>query len=152
MCLVRYELGFYVSEDGILHSHRRENIKSYTVQMYSFLDIQAPQRTPDTLPHPFCNGCYIKSDQEAIYWQISLDVLLIYLTGHRACIAWICKCLLKCKLSSFVIGRGITFVLYRNGGRYSCRYLYNQQVTDSFNVSSISHYVSSKLDGNRLAY
>jgi hypothetical protein len=26
---VRYELGFYISEDGILHSHRRENLKSY---------------------------------------------------------------------------------------------------------------------------
>jgi hypothetical protein len=29
MSPVRYELGFYVPEDGILHSHRRENIKSY---------------------------------------------------------------------------------------------------------------------------
>jgi hypothetical protein len=28
---VRYELGFYISEDGILHSHRRENLKSYIV-------------------------------------------------------------------------------------------------------------------------
>jgi hypothetical protein len=26
---VRYELGFYIPEDGILHSHRRENLKSY---------------------------------------------------------------------------------------------------------------------------
>jgi hypothetical protein len=26
---VRYELGFYMSEDGILHSHRREDLKSY---------------------------------------------------------------------------------------------------------------------------
>jgi hypothetical protein len=26
---VRYELGFYIAEDGILHSHRRENLKSY---------------------------------------------------------------------------------------------------------------------------
>jgi hypothetical protein len=25
---VRYELGFYISEDDILHSHRRENLKS----------------------------------------------------------------------------------------------------------------------------
>jgi hypothetical protein len=24
---VRYDLGFYISEDGILHSHRRENFK-----------------------------------------------------------------------------------------------------------------------------
>jgi hypothetical protein len=26
---VRYELGFYIPENGILHSHRRENLKSY---------------------------------------------------------------------------------------------------------------------------
>jgi hypothetical protein len=24
-----YELGFYIPEDGILHSYRRENLKSY---------------------------------------------------------------------------------------------------------------------------
>jgi hypothetical protein len=24
-----YEPGFYIPEDGILHSHRRENLKSY---------------------------------------------------------------------------------------------------------------------------
>jgi hypothetical protein len=26
---VRYELGSYIPEDGILHSHLRENLKSY---------------------------------------------------------------------------------------------------------------------------
>jgi hypothetical protein len=26
---VKYELRFYITEDGILHSHRRENLKSY---------------------------------------------------------------------------------------------------------------------------
>jgi hypothetical protein len=26
---VKYELGFYIPEDGILHSHGRENLKSY---------------------------------------------------------------------------------------------------------------------------
>jgi hypothetical protein len=26
---VRYELGLYIPEDGIVHSHRRENLKSY---------------------------------------------------------------------------------------------------------------------------
>jgi hypothetical protein len=31
MSPVRYELGFYISEDGILHSHDRENLKSYIV-------------------------------------------------------------------------------------------------------------------------
>jgi hypothetical protein len=27
---VKYELGFYIPEDDILHSHRREYLKSYT--------------------------------------------------------------------------------------------------------------------------
>jgi hypothetical protein len=26
---VKYELGFYIPEDAIRHSHRRENVKSY---------------------------------------------------------------------------------------------------------------------------
>jgi hypothetical protein len=26
---VMYELGFYIPEYGILHSHRRDNVKSY---------------------------------------------------------------------------------------------------------------------------
>jgi hypothetical protein len=26
---VRYEMGFYIPEDTILYSHRRENLKSY---------------------------------------------------------------------------------------------------------------------------
>jgi hypothetical protein len=26
---MKYELGFYIPEDDILHSHRRENLKSY---------------------------------------------------------------------------------------------------------------------------
>jgi hypothetical protein len=29
MSPVRYELGFYISEDDILHSHKGENLKSY---------------------------------------------------------------------------------------------------------------------------
>jgi hypothetical protein len=28
---VKYEQGFYIPEDDILHSRRRENLKSYTV-------------------------------------------------------------------------------------------------------------------------
>jgi hypothetical protein len=27
---MKYELGFYIPEDGILHSHSRENLKPYT--------------------------------------------------------------------------------------------------------------------------
>jgi hypothetical protein len=29
---VRYELGFYIPEDGILHSHRHEHLKCYTAK------------------------------------------------------------------------------------------------------------------------
>jgi hypothetical protein len=29
MSPVKYGLGIYISEDDILHSHRRENLKSY---------------------------------------------------------------------------------------------------------------------------
>jgi hypothetical protein len=29
MSPVKYELGFYIPEDDILHSHSRENLKSY---------------------------------------------------------------------------------------------------------------------------
>jgi hypothetical protein len=31
MSPVKYELGFYISEDDILHSDHRENLKSYTI-------------------------------------------------------------------------------------------------------------------------
>jgi hypothetical protein len=37
MSPVRYELGFYIPEDGILHSHRRENLKSYNLLILVFL-------------------------------------------------------------------------------------------------------------------
>jgi hypothetical protein len=30
MSSVSYEFGFYIPEDGILHSHHRENLKFYT--------------------------------------------------------------------------------------------------------------------------
>jgi hypothetical protein len=31
---VRYERGFYILEDGILHSYRRETLKSYIVNVH----------------------------------------------------------------------------------------------------------------------
>jgi hypothetical protein len=36
MSPVRYELGFYILEDEILHSHRRENLQSY-INMAGFM-------------------------------------------------------------------------------------------------------------------
>jgi hypothetical protein len=38
MSRVRYERGFYVPEDGILHSHRRENLKPYIYVVNEFLE------------------------------------------------------------------------------------------------------------------
>jgi hypothetical protein len=32
-----YELGFYIPKDGILHSHRRTHLKSYTGEVMPFL-------------------------------------------------------------------------------------------------------------------
>jgi hypothetical protein len=37
---VKYELGFYIPEHGILHSHRRENLKSYILYA-GFLFVEA---------------------------------------------------------------------------------------------------------------
>jgi hypothetical protein len=31
---MKYELGFYIPEDDILHSHGRENLKSYTYNVH----------------------------------------------------------------------------------------------------------------------
>jgi hypothetical protein len=39
---VKYELGFYIPEDGILHSHRRENLKSYTSVEHLFFGLPIP--------------------------------------------------------------------------------------------------------------
>jgi hypothetical protein len=36
---VKYELGFYIPEDGILHSHRREDMKSYNLLLWQLLII-----------------------------------------------------------------------------------------------------------------
>jgi hypothetical protein len=37
---VKYELGFYIPEDDILHSHRRGNLKSYTLSLCSTLTVR----------------------------------------------------------------------------------------------------------------
>jgi hypothetical protein len=36
---VKYKLGFYIPEDDILHSHRRENLKSYTDNLLPTLHV-----------------------------------------------------------------------------------------------------------------
>jgi hypothetical protein len=39
---VKYELGFYIPEDDILHSHRRENLKSYKQIVIECIRIDTP--------------------------------------------------------------------------------------------------------------
>jgi hypothetical protein len=39
---VRYELGFHIPEDDILHSHRRENFKSYIIKYIVFSSLIYP--------------------------------------------------------------------------------------------------------------
>jgi hypothetical protein len=54
---VRYELGFYNPEDGILHSHRHENLKSYI----ALID-WALQRRRNVSPVRYEVGFYIPED------------------------------------------------------------------------------------------
>jgi hypothetical protein len=54
---VRYDLGFYISKDGILHSHRRENLKSYTALAGWTL-----QRRRNVFPVGYDLGFYISED------------------------------------------------------------------------------------------
>jgi hypothetical protein len=53
----KYELGFYISEDDILHSHRRENLKSYIALMGWAL-----QRRRNVSPVKYELGFYIPED------------------------------------------------------------------------------------------
>jgi hypothetical protein len=57
MSPVRYELGFYIPEDDILHSHCRENIKSYKA-----LTSCAMQRGRNVSPVKYELGFYIPED------------------------------------------------------------------------------------------
>jgi hypothetical protein len=51
---VRYELGFHIPEDDILHSHRRENLKSYIA-----LTGWTLKRTVNVSPVKYKLGFYI---------------------------------------------------------------------------------------------
>jgi hypothetical protein len=45
MSPVKYELGFCIPEDDILHSHRHENLKSYTVAILNLKRFKRPLST-----------------------------------------------------------------------------------------------------------
>jgi hypothetical protein len=57
MSAVRYKLVFYIQEDGILHSHRRGNRKSYIA-----LTRWALQRRRNVSPVKYELGFYITED------------------------------------------------------------------------------------------
>jgi hypothetical protein len=40
---VKYELGFYIPEGDILHSHRRENLKSYVPVLMFLMSVSFPR-------------------------------------------------------------------------------------------------------------
>jgi hypothetical protein len=42
----KYELGFHITEDAILHSHRRDNLKPYILRLVSDLNQPNPVHTP----------------------------------------------------------------------------------------------------------
>jgi hypothetical protein len=45
MSPVRYELGSYIPEDGIVHGHRRENLKSYMLRIaLRFVEIHSQRK------------------------------------------------------------------------------------------------------------
>jgi hypothetical protein len=54
---VRYELGFYIPEGGILYSHRSENLKSYIT-----LTGWPLQRRRNVSPVRYVLGLYIPED------------------------------------------------------------------------------------------
>jgi hypothetical protein len=54
---VKYELGFYIPEDDILYSHRRESLKSYIA-----LTGWTLQRRSNVSPVRYELGCYIPED------------------------------------------------------------------------------------------
>jgi hypothetical protein len=54
---VKYELGFYIPEDDILHSHRRENLKPYIA-----LTGWTLERRRNVSPLRYKLGSYITKD------------------------------------------------------------------------------------------
>jgi hypothetical protein len=46
---MRYEVGFYIPEDGILHSQRRENVESYAIALPNYF-------VPEVIRHWHLSG------------------------------------------------------------------------------------------------
>jgi hypothetical protein len=70
---VKYEQGFYIPEDDILHSHRRENLKSYIA-----LTGWALWRRGKMFPVKYEQNFYIKFDvftavttKNGVFWDVT---------------------------------------------------------------------------------
>jgi hypothetical protein len=71
---VRYELGFYIPEDGILHSHRRENLKSYIPVVFSFITTPAKFRGVVTEKYIYTLRTKAETPSETkngVFWDVT---------------------------------------------------------------------------------
>jgi hypothetical protein len=93
---VRYELGFYISEDGILHSHRRANLKSYIA-----LTGWAKWRRFNVSPVRYELGFYIPDD--GILHSHRRANLKSYTA--RVCPRWTLSTFCQCTVQSSIYGR-----------------------------------------------
>jgi hypothetical protein len=67
---VKYELGFYIPKDDVLHSHRRDNLNSYIA-----LSGWALQRKSNVSAVRYELGCYIRED-DILHTQKTNSVVL----------------------------------------------------------------------------
>jgi hypothetical protein len=60
MSPVKYELGIYIPEDAIPHSHRRENLKSYISTSFQKMKIQCSNKLDglDVLQKTLYHTCF----------------------------------------------------------------------------------------------
>jgi hypothetical protein len=66
---VKYELGFYIPEDGILHSHCRENLKSYLVPLYGKVLVRVSAYFVSELPTGFHGLSGLLGGKDTLYSQ-----------------------------------------------------------------------------------
>jgi hypothetical protein len=72
---VKYELGFYIPEDDILHRHRRENLKSYISTNCRSLDFSHTHWLPRSVTEIGSPSSYIllpevlRPDSTAVFSQ-----------------------------------------------------------------------------------
>jgi hypothetical protein len=76
---VKYELGSYITEDDILHSHRRENLKSHINRTKNHERNRGIRYEPATIASPHKHGWAHNS----IPWRNTATVVLTEEERHR---------------------------------------------------------------------